>query len=712
MIDGCQNQSRCGSAKSCAIRRVALVGNPNSGKSTLFNKLTGGNQHVGNWPGVTVERKSGIAFNHIEITDLPGIYALTANQEAAIDECIATDFILSRQADVVVNVVDASCLERHLYLTLQLLAWGVPVIVVLNRLDAARQLNCQALALALHCPVIALDANTGHGIEALKAAIQHYQPSRGPLLPYPLDVQTVIQQLNDQNAVRYLETDSETLKKILPVERCEQILQQQASIRESMKEDVDILIADTRYRFIQHLLEKCRTVSAIAQTTWTERIDQVVLNRFLGIPIFLAVMYLLFGFSMCVGGWLQNFFDTGSQWLFVDCISQGLSQVGAPAWLTALIANGAGKGVNTVITFIPVLTTMFFFLTLLEDSGYMVRAAFVIDRCMRALGLPGKAFVPMMIGFGCNVPAIMAARTLEYKRDRILTILMTPFMSCGARLTIYAVFTAAFFPQQGSYVVFVLYLLGIGMAILTGFLLRKTVLQGQSSPLMMELPAYQRPRLKPLFRQTGQRLQGFVWRAGKLIIPICMLIGALNTLNVDGTLNAGEGDAHSLLSSVGQMLTPIFAPMGIHLDNWPATVGLVTGVLAKEVVIGTLNTLYAQMAPGTATYTTLAHAFDGGIGAFAYLLFVLLYFPCVSTLAVMLRELNRGWAIFSATWMMALAYGTAVLFYQTATWLRHPLSSSLWILSIVGLFSFIIMVLRFIANRDETIRLRPAEESS
>lgn len=489
----------------------------------------------------------------------------------------------------------------------------------------------------------------------------------------------------------------------------------QGRIQSELGEDADILIADARYRFIQDVIAQCVTRKA-CPVSWTARIDSIILNRILGIPIFLGVMYAMFLFAINIGGAFQDFFDIGSNTIFVNGLASGLTALHTPAWLIALLADGVGKGINTTITFIPVIGALFLFLAFLEDSGYMSRAAFVVDRLMRALGLPGKSFVPMVIGFGCNVPAVMAARTLENKRDRILTVMMSPFMSCGARLAIYAVFTAAFFPSGGQNIVFALYLIGIAMAMLTGLLLRKTLLQGDPAPLVMELPPYHLPRMPSLFLHAWQRLKGFVWRAGKLIVPICILLGVLNSINLNGTLNTGTGDVHSILSRLGQFITPVFAPMGIHADNWPATVGLVTGILAKEVVIGTLNTLYSQVGhivvqtegfhfwaglqsavmsipinlsqlgqafsnPIVATapvhtlskgvYGVMAHYFDGKLAAMAYLLFVLLYFPCVSTTAAMLRELHRGWVVFSVVWTTGMAYIVAVGFYQIATFIQR-----------------------------------------
>jgi ferrous iron transport protein B len=739
---------------------VALVGNPNCGKTTLFNALTASRQHVGNWPGVTVERKSGYftqAAQRVEVVDLPGVYSLIqASETGAVDEHLACDFIFRRQADVIINIVDASHLERHLYLTTQLIEMGAPIILALNMMDVVKAqqllLDTEALARELGCPVVALEAKKGGGIEALKQAILSYDKNKmiPCKLPYPEVIQEAIQDLASEItepsatwlATRLLEDDHSIIP-LVPTNTLSALPKQQARIREALGEDADILLADTRYRFIEQCLKCCLSRPTVTQKTWTNRLDDIVLNRVLGLPVFLGVMYLLFVFAINLGGAFQDFFDLSSQTIFVDGFAHWLTVLGAPTWVIALLANGVGKGINTTVTFIPVLGAMFLFLALLEDSGYMARAAFVIDRFMRMLGLPGKAFVPMIVGFGCNVPAVMGARTLENKRDRILTVMMTPFMSCGARLAIFAVFTAAFFPQGGQNVVFALYLIGIALAILTGLLLRKTVLKGEPSPLVMELPLYHLPHVKTVLLHAWQRLSAFLFRAGRLIVPICVLIGALNVLTIEGSMVSGEGDTRSLLSLVGKQVTPVFAPMGIKDDNWPATVGLVTGVLAKEVVVGTLNSLYTQMGQTTGAhvtqafqlwpglqaalasvpqnlaelvglsnnasvepaltqgvYGTMYQQFDGKVGAFAYLLFVLLYFPCISTMAVMLRELHRAWAIFSALWMTGVAYGAAVGFYQAATWARHPQSSTLWLVSIVTTLGMAIVLARWIANAE------------
>jgi ferrous iron transport protein B len=764
---------------------IGLVGNPNCGKTTLFNGLTGARQRVGNWPGVTVERKSGFFKAHdtaVEVVDLPGIYSLLmVSETASIDEKIACEYILGNSADLILNILDASNLERNLYLTLQLLEMQVPMIIVLNMIDVAKGQNKKILVDKLErqlgCVVIPVEAHKSKGFKELKAAVvmaaeKHLVASSFPqvdegrkILEWEMsgellaaihavaaDIKPHVSVADQARiiwlAMRLLEGDI-FAERMIRADVKKIVAPHHAHIQKTLSEDADILLADARYGFIQKIIADSLITTPLTTKTWTARIDSVVLNRVLGIPIFLGVMYCMFLFAINIGGAFQDFFDISSDTIFVQGLGAWLASIGLPNWLNALLANGVGKGINTTVTFIPVIGAMFLFLAFLEDSGYMARAAFVVDRGMRALGLPGKSFVPMIVGFGCNVPAVMATRTLENKRDRILTVMMSPFMSCGARLAIYAVFTAALCPVGGQNVVFALYLIGIAAAMLTGLLLRKTVLQGEPAPLVMELPSYHVPHVKTVLLHAWQRLRNFLFRAGKLIVPICMLIGVLAALNVDGSINTtGDGNTHSMLSAVGRFFTPIFAPMGIHQDNWPATVGLVTGVLAKEVVIGTLNALYTQVghfaelqaasfsfwgglhdalisipqnlsqlgssfgnpvlaqAPvhslSQSVYGLMYERFDGQVGAIAYLLFVLLYFPCVSTTAAMLRELNRGWTGFSVLWTTGLAYGVAVIFYQTATFSAHPVASAAWILGIIavlGLTIFSIKTFAFVQRK-------------
>lgn len=724
-------------------KTFALVGNPNCGKTVIFNALTGSRQKVGNWAGVTVEKKSGY-FNAgekiFEIVDLPGTYSLGVTENnAAMDEWIACHYLVSNRPDLVINVVDASNLERQLYLTAQLLEMQIPVIIALNMMDVAKRrgihIHIQQLSRSLNCPIIPLTAISGIGIKALREAVSTTISTPIVDLPYSFKpllqgaLKTLKEKLSTKTvpiswlACRLLEGDA-LARNYATAKELDFTHSLIKRLKTQCGEEIDWLIADARYAWIQSILKQS-LITHTSGITFTARIDRVILNRWLGIPIFLLVMYTLFLFAINVGGAFQDFFDIGSTALFIHGTISVLTPLHLPVWLIALTANGLGKGMNTILSFIPVIGAMFLFLSLLEDSGYMARAAFVVDKLMGAIGLPGKAFVPLIIGFGCNVPTVMATRTLASPRDRILTAMMAPFMSCGARLTVYTLFVTAFFPQGGTLIIFSLYAIGILTAIFTGLLLRSTALKAEATPMILELPTYHWPHWRTIFRTTWQRLKLFLFKAGRFIIPICMLIGFFNTITIHGKLITGEAHQHSLLSSIGKSITPLFSPMGIQSDNWPATVGLATGLLAKEVVVGTLNTLYSQVghlnehitlssvgnelktavlsipknlhnlgktlsnpmalkaeAPDVTrgVYGVMSHYFSDKFGAFSYLLFVLLYFPCISTMAVMQREIGSAWAYFSMAWSTGIAYAIATLFYQTATFSQHPLSTILWYL--------------------------------
>ncbi len=664
---------------------IALAGNPNSGKTTLFNALTGARQRVANWPGVTVERKSGKytqAGEQVEVVDLPGLYA-TDDANAAVDERIAQQFLAAHEADAVINVIDASCMSRGLYLTLQLQQQGQPLVVALNMMDAAarngHQIDVAELSRRLGCQVVPIIASRNEGIEALKNAASAVGASAGSV-------------------------------------------------------ELDLADAESRYQAIDQLLRDCASHSPPPRTA-TDRIDSLLLNRYLAFPIFLGVMYLMFMFSINVGSAFIDFFDLTASVLFVEMPRQLFIGLGLPDWLIVFLADGVGGGVQLVATFIPVIGCLFLALSLLEDSGYMVRVAFIVDRLLRALGLPGKSFVPLIIGFGCNVTAVMATRTLENEPDRILTAIMAPYMSCGARLTVYALFAAAFFPENGQNVVFALYLIGIGLAVLSAMLVKKHLIKAPPSAFVLELPSYHLPTWRGLAIHTWQRLKGFVLRAGKAIVLVVVVLNVVNSIGVDGSIG-NENSEKSVLSTVGKAITPVFHPMGIDEDNWPATVGIFTGIFAKEVVVGTLDALYAPTGGGanqdlmellkqamasiprnlgrlgealfdplgldlgtldnveTAateqgvaldTIAAMQTLFHGELGAFSYLLFILLYMPCVATIGVIYKEIGAFWALFSTGWSVLMAYSVAVFCYQAGSLLTDPLAAIGWLVFALAL---------------------------
>ncbi len=745
--------------------RVAIAGNPNCGKSALFNRFTGIRQKTGNWPGVTVERRYGqcaLAGRDAVVVDLPGIYSFDA---ISLDERVTRDYLLSREADLVVNVVDAANLERNLYFTVQLLEMGVPLVIALNMMDVARkrglQIDVEALSRRLGCPVVPIVATTGEGGDALAARMLDVADQR--LAPgYPLALDEVVEQglarllplvadAGPENrrwlALKLLEdaamADGDTAARVAEV---------RAWVEERLGGDVGLLLADGRYTHAHVLTQAVSRFDGERRINLSDRIDRLVLGRWTGIPLFLGVMYLMFLFTINLGGAFIDFFDGVAGALFVDGLGHWLATIGAPDWLRVLLADGAGAGLQVVATFIPIIAALYLFLSVLEDSGYMARAAFVMDRSMRAIGLPGKAFVPLIVGFGCNVPAIMATRTLENERERKLTVLMNPFMSCGARLPVYALFAAAFFPNAGQNVVFLLYLTGIVVAILTGLAMKRSLLPGESSGFVMELPPYHLPTLRGVALRAWDRVRLFVKEAGRVIVLMVIALNVLNSVGSDGSFG-NEDSETSLLSHAARWVSPVFAPMGITQDNWPAVVGVFSGVLAKEVVVGTLDNLYGRVAAeastpaapagfdlsaalgaamatvpqnlaalseslldplGFADATSDAHAaqgadhaifgamqarFDGQAGAFAYLLFILLYFPCVATMGVIRRETGTVWAAFVAAWTTGVAYITATVYYQAATYSAHPANSAAWIIGLLGTWLLTVIALRFWARR-------------
>ncbi len=760
MAKACCSEQEKPLIDSAASLEIALVGNPNAGKTTLFNLLTGARQSTGNWPGVTVEHKQGF-FNYkgetIHVVDLPGTYSLDYSDVSA-DERVARQFVLNNPHHFFINILDASTLERGLYLTLQLRELGVPTLVLLNMMDIAdkrgMKINLQELEKKLACPVVPISLKQIKTADELHQIVLQNRAKITEPVPLEIHYHPYIEEILDKIQQK---------KKINRVEAL-QYLQQQGTqykqeIEEKTGEDLDFLLAEARFEEATKLAKEVVKQQGKVSRTRSDNIDKWVLGSWTGIPIFLGLMYLLFTFSINIGGAFIDFFDQTAQAFFVDGVSSVLQGLHSPEWLTALLANGIGGGIQVVATFIPIIGALFLFLTVLEESGYMSRAAFVMDHFMRRLGISGKAFVPLIVGFGCNVPGIMATRTLDNMRERIITVLMAPFMSCGARLAVYALFAAAFFPVGGQNMVFLLYLIGIIFAILTGLVMRKTLLKGEAEDFFMELPTYQIPSLRNVLLSTWNKLKGFVVGAGKIIVIVVALINIANSLGTDFSFG-NDNSEKSVLSATAKAVTPVFKPMGITQDNWPATVGIISGVLAKEVVVGTLDALYsnidkpaaaeqnteaqpfqltsslaealktiplnlaaaisslgdplglssvketenkeiAAQAQGVdvSTFGAMHKRFDGKIGAFAYLLFILLYFPCVAATGAMLRETGAGWTILGVSWSTGLAYATAVIFYQIATFARHPLQSTLWITGLLAVLFLVIYALKLAGNR-------------
>lgn len=666
-------------------KSIALVGNPNCGKTTLFNRLTGANQRIGNWPGVTVEQYQGkytdlYTKQSVAVVDLPGCYSLVATADIALDEKVTCEYILQESTNIYINVVDASHLSRDLYLSLQLLELGVPVIVALNCMDLALaagiKINIEALSAALGCPVVPITARNGSGITQLQQEIRNYSGTNNYKIDYPLVLKNIVTAWQPYcvaaHAIRILEGDVLLTNKLTAVNI--DVATIRAQLQQQLGSELDMYIALHRRQAVRNILDISIIKNSMSKITLSERVDRLVLHKIFGPIIFLGVMYLMFTCAINFGGWLQLGFESVSEAIFITGMHQWLTNWGATDWIINLLVDGIGSGISIAVTFVPVLAAMFLCLGILESSGYMTRAAFIVDRLMRHLGLSGRSFVPMIVGFGCNVPAVMGTRTLSSKRERILTIMMMPFMSCSARLAIYAIFVAAFFPLGGQNVIFSLYLIGISVAVLTGLTLRSTILSKDESMSLIEMPDYRWPFFSALLRQVWQRLKSFLLKAGVLIIMLNVIINGLG---------------HEVLQNIGKYLTPLFAPMGIAPENWPATLGLLTGLIAKEAVVGTLNAFYSSEA-------AMMHYFGGPIEAYAYLLFTLLYFPCVSVVAVIAKELNIKWALFSVAWSTGLAYIIAALFYQIATQ-----NSWLWVMGLsITLITFFV-VARWMVRKDQ-----------
>lgn len=664
----------------------ALAGNQNSGKTTLFNQLTGANQRVGNFPGVTVDRTDGVIKGHpnATITDLPGIYSLSPYSR---EEMITRDFLLNGRPDAIINIVDASNIERNLFLTLQLLDLRIPMVIALNMMDEIKlngaTIDINRLESILGVPVIPISALKNEGVGEL---IDHaINVARYREIPDKVDfcmcggkddgavhrcIHAIVHLIeNDARkakiparfaAAKLTEGDEPIYQALkLPADKTKLLEQIIRQMENDCSLDREAAIADMRFSFIDNLCRECVTKPAQSkERRRSENIDKILTGRLTAIPVFLLIMVCIFYLSFGpFGTYLSELTES-----FISAISnlteQGLTSYGMNPVVISFIIDGVFAGVGSVLSFLPIIVVLFFFLSMLEDSGYMARVAFVMDKLLRKTGLSGRSFVPMLIGFGCSVPAIMAARTLPSERDRKLTIMLTPFMSCSAKLPIYVLLTAAFFNNHQTTVIVSLYLIGIAVGLILALLLKMTVFKGEAVPFVMELPNYRLPGLKNVWRLIYYKAKYFITKAFTIIFAATIIIWFLS--NFDSRLNVVESSADSILSSIGGLISPIFAPLGIN--DWRLSTAFLSGFAAKESVVSTLGVL---LGGNTELLPTLLTP----LSAFAFLVFALLYTPCVAAIATVRKELGTSYAVFTVMLQCVIAWLAALIVYQAGSML-------------------------------------------
>ena len=660
---------------------LALAGNQNSGKTTLFNCLTGSNQHVGNFPGVTVEKKEGRVLHHKDMTlvDLPGIYSLSPYTS---EEVVTRDFLLEEHPRAIINIVDATNIERNLYLTLQLMELEIPMVIALNMMDEVRAsgntIHVDALQKQLGVPVVPISAGKNEGIHDLVDAVENVV--QNDLRPKHFDFCTgevhraihAIGHIIEDHAhhagypVRFaatklVEGDEPTQQALGIHENDLHLIDHLVQdMEQALGTDREAALADMRYQYIETLCAQCVVKRGESREQLrSEKIDRVLTHKFFGIPIFIGVMFLVFFLTFEVlGAPLQSLLEAGIAALSTQT-ERLLTSLEVTPWLSSLILDGVFAGVGSVLSFLPIIVILFFFLSLLEDSGYMARVAFVMDKLLRKIGLSGRSFVPMLIGFGCSVPAIMSARTLSSERDRRMTILLTPFMSCSAKLPIYGMITAAFFPHHGGLVMISLYLLGILVAILSGLLLKNTVFRGNPVPFVMELPAYRLPAAKSVLLHMWEKAKDFLKKAFTIIFLASIVIWFAQSFNWN--LQMVQNSGESILASIGSFISPIFTPLGFN--DWRASTALITGFTAKESVVSTLSILTGA---GTDAQLSLAlSSIFTPLSSLSFLTFTILYMPCVAAFAAAKRELG-SWrrALAGAAYQTAAAYIAALAVFQ------------------------------------------------
>lgn len=657
----------------------ALAGNQNCGKTTLFNQLTGSNQHVGNFPGVTVDRKDGNIRNHPEttVTDLPGIYSLSPYTS---EEIVTREFLIKEKPSGIINILDATNIERNLYLTMQLIELDIPMVLALNMMDEVREnggtIHINELEAQLGIPVIPISAAKNEGIEELVDHAIHVARFRE--CPGRMDfcdaegkdrgavhrcIHAIIHLIEDHAkrvgipvrfaATKLVEGDQLILKALkLDINEIETLEHMISQMEEESGQDRQAALADMRFSFIERLCEETVVKpSESREHIRSQKIDKILTGKYTALPAFLGIMGLVFWLTFgVIGVFLSDLMEQGIGWLTEVC-DMALSNYGINPVVHSLVIDGVFAGVGSVLSFLPTIVTLFFFLSILEDSGYMARVAFVMDKLLRKIGLSGRSFVPMLMGFGCSVPAIMATRTLPSDRDRKMTILLTPFMSCSAKLPIYFMFAAVFFPKYAPLVIISLYIIGILVGILVAVLLRNTAFKGQPVPFVMELPNYRMPSVASVGRLIWDKAKDFVTRAFTVIFVATVVIWFLQTF--DAKFNVVSDSSDSLLAALGSLIAPVFAPLGF--GDWKMSTALITGFTAKESVVSTLTVLLGGS-------TEAIHTVFSGFTAFIFLVFSLLYTPCVAAIAAVKREVGGKNALLLVIFQCGLAWLVAFLF--------------------------------------------------
>ena len=685
---------------------VALIGNPNCGKTTTFNALTGSNQYVGNWPGVTVEKKEGRLKGHKDVTivDLPGIYSLSPYSP---EEIITREFLIHEKPDVVLNIVDASNIERNLYLTTQLIECGIPVVIALNMMDIVEKngtkINIKALSNHLNCPIIQMSALKNKGLKELVKAVIESKYSTVTLKPiFNHNVEAIIDNITNLikaqvkpfqsrwYAIKLFERDQKVLNSLnLTQSITMEIESMLVSCEDLLDDDSESIITNGRYDFIGNIVSKCVKKNNHSTLTPSDKIDQILTNRWLALPIFALIMWGIYYIAITSVG------SIATDWIndtFFGEIVQGnvatfLESINTADWLTGLIVDGIIGGVGAVLGFVPQIMILFFLIAILEDCGYMARVAFIMDRVFRKFGLSGKSFIPMLIGSGCSVPAVMASRTIENEKDRKMTIMLTPFIPCGAKLPVFALMAGAFFPTM-SWVAPSMYFLGFTMVIISGILLKRTRLfAGDAAPFIMELPAYHFPSIKGLFIHMWDRAKAFIYKAGTIIFVASGLVWFLQSFNWSlEMVDASE----SILASIGRIIAPIFTPLGF--GNWQAAVATLTGFLAKENVVATFGVLFGlgeEMNEESVELLGTIHSLFTPLSAYAFMAFTLLAAPCFAAIGAIKREMaSWKWTLIAIGYQTGLAYVVAFLIYQVGTIIiNHNISPSTIIISLIVLLA-------------------------